>query len=432
MIDRYSNPEISAVWTLENKYAIWLKVEIAVCEAWNKRGLIPDEDLKNIKQSARFDPARILEIENEVQHDVIAFLTNVKEHIGPSGRYVHYGMTSSDLGDTALCMQLAQSADLLLARLETLIQTSRELAIRYKDQVIVGRTHGIHGEPTTLGLKFAHFYQEMIRNKERLRRAHEEIAVGKMSGAVGTFSNINPDLEEEVCLALGLKPDPITTQVINRDRHAYFLSVLGVIAGGLDRMAQEIRLLQKTEGREVEEPFSSGQKGSSAMPHKRNPVICERICGLARVIQSNVMTGFRDMPLWHERDISHSSAERVVLPDSIIALDYILGKMNYVLKDLQVYPQAMERVLGLTRGLIFSQRLLLALIDAGMERESAYTVVQALSMKVWGNTSLTLKGLALENEQIRERMRPEKIEEVFQMEYFLRNVNYIYKRLGLT
>lgn len=431
MIDRYSNPEISSVWSLESKYKIWLDVEIAVCEAWNRRGIVPDADLKQIKEKARFDVTRILEIEEEVQHDVIAFLTNVKENVGPSARYIHYGMTSSDLGDTSLCLQLVRSADILLSRLEELTEVVRENAKKYRGHVMVGRTHGIHGEPTTLGLKFAHFFEELRRNRERLLRAREEIAVGKLSGAVGTFSNIDPEVEEEVCLALGLKADPVTTQVINRDRHAYFLSVLGVIAGSLDRMAQEIRLLQKTEGREVEEPFAKGQKGSSAMPHKRNPVICERICGLARVIQGNVQAGYRDMALWHERDISHSSAERVILPDSVIALEYILGKTIYVLKNLHVYPAAMERVLNLTRGLIFSQRLLLSLIDAGMEREAAYSIVQKMSMQVWDNEALNLKTLALQNQEISTRLSVEKIEDVFQIAHFLRNVDAIYARLGL-
>ncbi|MDH5656578.1 MAG: adenylosuccinate lyase, partial [Spirochaetia bacterium] len=362
MIDRYSNPEIAGIWDLENKYRIWLEVEIAVCEAYHEKGVIPKEDMENIRSKSAFDAKRIDEIEAEVHHDVIAFLTSVKEFVGPSARFIHFGMTSSDLGDTALCLQLKRSGEILLKRLDEVIEAAKELSVQYKDQVMVGRTHGIHGEPTTLGLKFAYFYAEMLRNKERLEYAVKEISVGKLSGAVGTFSNIDPDLEELVLERLGLSPDPVTTQVINRDRHAHFMSVLGVIAGGLDRMAQEIRLLQKTEGREVEEPFAKGQKGSSAMPHKRNPVVSERICGLARVIQSNVQTAYRDMALWHERDISHSSAERVILADSVIALEYIMGKMIYVLKGINVYPDAMDRVMGTTRGLIYSQRLMLNLV----------------------------------------------------------------------
>ena len=432
MIDRYSNPEISSIWTLENKYRIWLEVEIAVCEAWNKRGLIPDDDLKQIKEKASFDAKRILEIEEVVQHDVIAFLTDVKDHIGRAGRFVHYGMTSSDLGDTALCMQLVRSADILLDRVDKVIDAARRRALQHKDQIMIGRTHGIHGEPTTLGLKFAHFHAEMTRNRERLLEARRQIAVGKFSGAVGTFSNIEPDMEEEVCRLLGLEADPVTTQVINRDRHAFFMSVIGIIAGSLERLAQEIRLLQKTEGREVEEPFAKGQKGSSAMPHKRNPVICERVCGLARVIQANVNVAYRDMPLWHERDISHSSAERVILPDSVIALEYILSKMIYVIEGMNVYPDAIERVLGITRGLLFSQRLMLSLVDSGLEREEAYAHVQRISMEVWADPTLNLKDAARAVPAIAERLPPAKLDEIFDLKHFTRNVDFIYKRLGLT
>ncbi|HMY46354.1 MAG TPA: adenylosuccinate lyase, partial [Leptospiraceae bacterium] len=422
MIDRYSNPEISRIWELDNKYRIWLDVELAVTRALHKRGQVPDQDWKEIQQKAGFDTAKILEIEEVVQHDVIAFLTNVKDHIGEAGRHLHYGMTSSDLGDTALSLQMVQAADILLKRVDELVDTAKSLAIRHKNQVMIGRTHGIHGEPTTLGLKFALFYEEMKRNRARLLRAREEVAVGKMSGAVGTFSANDPEIEEEVLADLGLKPDPISTQVISRDRHAYFQSVLAVIAGSLDRMAQEVRLLQKTETREVEEPFRAGQKGSSAMPHKRNPVVCERICGLARVIQSNAMAGYRNMPLWHERDISHSSAERVILPDSTIALEYILGKMKFVLDGLHIYPDAMQRDLELTRGLIYSQRLLLALVDSGMQREEAYTLVQSASMKVWATPGLTLRNAVTE---AGARLSDEKMAEVFAPEYFLRNVDFI-------
>ena len=431
MIERYSNPEIAGIWTLENKYRIWLEVEIAVCEAWNRRGLIPDQDLKDIKDKADFDVKRVLEIEETVQHDVIAFLTDVKDHVGPAGRWIHYGLTSSDMGDTALCLQLVRSADILLEKLDRLIEAARKQAVAHKDRIMAGRTHGIHGEPTTLGLKFARFYEEMKRGRERLVAARKEIAVGKMSGAVGTFSNIEPDMEAEVCRTLGLEPDPISTQVINRDRHAFFISVLGLIAGGLETLAQEIRLLQKTEGREVEEPFARGQKGSSAMPHKRNPVICERVCGLSRVIQSNATTAFRDMPLWHERDISHSSAERVILPDSTIGLDYILGKMIYVVENIHVHPKNMDRVLGLTRGLIFSQRLMLNLIDRGMEREEAYAHVQRLSMEVWAEDDSDLRTKAGEESAIKDKLTPEMLDEIFDLGYYLRNVDFIYKRLGL-
>jgi adenylosuccinate lyase len=296
---------------------------------------------------------------------------------------------------------------------------------------MIGRTHGIHGEPITLGLKFAHFYAEMLRNKERLIEAKRQIAVGKLSGAVGTFSNLNPDLEEEVCERLGLIPEKIATQVISRDRHAFFISVLGIIAGTLERMAQEIRLLQKTEGREIEEPFAEGQKGSSAMPHKRNPVISERICGLARVIQSNVMTALRNMPLWHERDISHSSAERVILPDSTIALDYILDKMCYILNNLHVYPENIQRVLNATRGLIFSQKVLLALVQKGLEREESYKIVQGLAMEVWNDPNLHFKEEILRRDIFRKYLTEKEVEEIFDLKAFLKNVDAIYKRLEL-
>jgi adenylosuccinate lyase len=431
MIERYSNPEISRIWTLENKYRIWLWIELEVCEAWYRRGLIPEEDIDQIRKKANFDVKRIAEIEEEVQHDVIAFLTNVKEHVGKAGRWIHYGLTSSDVGDTALSIQLVQSADIILRRIDSVLEILKKRALEFKDLIMIGRTHGIHGEPITLGLKFAHFYAEMLRNKERLIEAKRQIAVGKLSGAVGTFSNLNPDLEEEVCERLGLKPEKIATQVISRDRHAFFISVLGIIAGTLERMAQEIRLLQKTEGREIEEPFAEGQKGSSAMPHKRNPVISERICGLARVIQSNVMTALRNMPLWHERDISHSSAERVILPDSTIALDYILDKMCYTLNNLHVYPENIQRVLNATRGLIFSQKVLLALVQKGLEREESYKIVQGLAMEVWNDPNLHFKEEILRRDIFRKYLTEKEVEEIFDLKAFLKNVDAIYKRLEL-
>lgn len=432
MIERYSNPEISNIWTIENKYKLWLKIELEVCEAWYRRGLIPEKDIKEIREKANFDVRKISEIEEKVQHDVIAFLTNVKEFVGESGRWIHYGLTSSDIGDTAISLQLKESTEILLKKIDKLIIILKEKSIQYKDIIMMGRTHGIHAEPITLGLKFAHFYAEMLRNKERLLRAKEEISVGKLSGAVGTFSNISPDIEEEVCSRLGLKPDPIATQVISRDRHAFFISTLAIIAGTLERLAQEIRLLQKTEAREVEEPFTEGQKGSSAMPHKRNPVISERICGLARVIQSNVITALRNMPLWHERDISHSSAERIIFPDSTIALDYILDKTYYVLKNLNVYPENIEKVLNTTRGLIFSQKVLLHLVQKGLTREDAYKLVQNLSMEIWNNPNLSLKEELLKRKEFNSYISLEEVEKIFDFKDFLKNIDLIYKRLGLV
>ena len=308
MIDRYSHPEISAIWELENKFKIWTDIEIYACEARANRGEVPKEDLETIKQKAKFNVDEILEIESKVHHDVIAYLTNLNSYIGPAGRHVHFGLTSSDVGDTALCVQMVQAMDLLIQRTETLLETTKQKAKEYKDLPCIGRSHGIHAEPMTLGLKFALFFAEMTRNLERMKDAREQVAVGKLSGAVGTYSNIDLEIEEYVLNKLGLKVDPIATQVISRDRHAFYMSVLGVVAASLDRMATEIRLLQKTEGREVEEPFAKGQKGSSAMPHKRNPVVCERISGISRVIRSNVNVGLQNVGLWHERDISHSSA----------------------------------------------------------------------------------------------------------------------------
>lgn len=431
MIDRYSNPEINSIWTLETKFKVWLEIEVAVCEAWNRRGMINDADLKTIKEKAGFDLKRIDEIEAEVQHDVIAFLTSVKEHIGPAGRFVHYGLTSSDVGDTALCLQMVRAADIILNRIDTLLDKLKIQIQKHRHQIMIGRTHGIHAEPTTLGLKLATYYAELQRDKERLISAREDIAVGKLSGAVGTFSNIDPIIEEEVCKSLGLQPDPISTQVISRDRHANYLSVMGIIAGTLDRLAQEVRLLQKTEGREIEEPFAKGQKGSSAMPHKRNPVICERICGLARVIQGNVQSAYRNMPLWHERDISHSSAERVIIPDSTIALEYILGKAIYVVENLHVYPESMDRVLKHSRGLIFSQRLLLALVDKGLEREESYKIVQTMAMDVWADSTKTVLDEAKKHPSITDKLSEKELSEIFSVDYFLRNIETIFRRLGL-
>jgi adenylosuccinate lyase len=403
MIERYSNPEISKIWSLENKFEIWKQIEILACEARMQRGEIPKEDFEEIQKKAHFNVQEILELEATLQHDVIAFLTNMAKYIGPASRHVHYGLTSSDIGDTALCIQMSQSASILIKRVETLLTTTKQKALEYKMTPCIGRSHGIHAEPMTLGLKFALFYEEMNRNLKRLHQAKQEISVGKFSGAVGTYSNIDPEIEKFVCNKLGLEIDPVTTQVITRDRHAFYMSVLGIIASSLDRFATEIRLLQKTESREVEEPFTKGQKGSSAMPHKRNPVICERISGIARVIRSNVNIAFQNQTLWHERDISHSSAERIILPDSTIALDYILDKMNYVIQNLHIYPEASERVLGITRGLIFSQKAMLTLIEEGkLSREEAYEIIQTHAMQVWANASETLQDRLLSDPKSQE------------------------------
>ncbi len=432
MIDRYSNPEISKIWSLENKFEIWKDIEILACEARMNRGEIPKEDFLEIKTKAKFDVEKILELEKTLQHDVIAFLTNLGESIGPASRHVHYGLTSSDIGDTALCVQMKQAISLIISRVEILLESIKEKAIQEKDTACIGRSHGIHAEPMTLGLKFALFYSEMKRNLEKLHLAKKEISVGKFSGAVGTYSNIDPIIEEFICKKLELEVDPITTQVITRDRHAFYLSVLGLVASSLDRFATEIRLLQKTEGREVEEPFAKGQKGSSAMPHKRNPVVCERISGIARVIRSNVNVGFQDMQLWHERDISHSSAERIVLPDSTIALEYILDKMNYVVKNLHIYRDASVRVLEVTRGLIFSQKLMLALIErVGISREKAYDKIQTHAMSVWANQNESMKSKLLSDPEVNHILTETVLDEICDIKPYLKNVDFIYKRLGL-
>ncbi|MDX1957296.1 MAG: adenylosuccinate lyase [Leptospiraceae bacterium] len=432
MIDRYSNPEIANIWSLENKFKIWTEIEILACEARLKKSEISELEFYEIKTKAKFNVEEILELEKTLQHDVIAFLTNLGSYIGPASRHVHYGLTSSDIGDTALCVQMKQAVEIIIKRVETLLETIKEKAIQYKMTPCIGRSHGIHAEPMTLGLKFALFYEEMKRNHSRLNDALKEISVGKFSGAVGTFSNTTLDVEEFVCKRLGLVPDQITTQVITRDRHAFYMSVLGITATSLDRFATEIRLLQKTESREWEEPFTKGQKGSSAMPHKRNPVICERISGIARVIRSNVNVAYQNMTLWHERDISHSSSERIILPDSTIALEYILDKMNYVVKNLHVYPEASIRVLETTRGLFYSQKAMLALIEkAGMTREKAYEKIQTMAMSVWANRDESLQGNLMKDSEVSSMLSQDDINEIFKIEPYLKNVDAIYSRLGL-
>jgi adenylosuccinate lyase len=431
MIERYSRKEISEIWTLENKYRIWLEIEIAACEAQAKLGVIPADVLKKIKERASFDVDRILEIESSVHHDLIAFLTSVAEHIGHESRYVHYGLTSSDIGDTALSIQLKQSGKILLKGIDELLDSLKNLALQYKRTPCMGRSHGVHAEPTTFGLKMALYFKEFQRNRERISGAVESISFGKLSGAVGTFSNISPEVESYVCEKFGLKPDPISTQIIQRDRHAEFIASLAITAGSLDKLATEIRHLQRTEVREVEEPFQEGQKGSSAMPHKRNPELCERVSGLSRVIKSNVHVALDNMTLWHERDISHSSAERIIFPDSIIALDYIVQKMNFILAGLHVYPEVMMENIERTGGLFYSQSLLLKLVEKGLTREEAYSIVQAIAMRVWEREG-TLRELSLQDRTISEKLSPDEIEEIFNLNRYLSNLDYIYKKAGLA
>ncbi len=430
MIDRYSRDEIARIWTLENKFSIWLDIEIAACEAHAALGFLPKEDLAVIKEKAAFSVDRILEIENQVHHDVIAFLTAVGENVGPSSRYIHYGLTSSDIVDTALSIQMRQSGGIIAQGLARLIEVLKKRALEFKRTPCMGRSHGVHAEPTTFGLKMALYFKEFERNLERMNRAIENISYGKLSGAVGTYSNISPEVEKIVCEKLGLRPDPISTQIIQRDRHAEFMAALAITAGTLDQLATEIRHLQRTEVREVEEPFQKGQKGSSAMPHKRNPILAERVSGLSRVIKANMNVALDDMTLWHERDISHSSAERVILPDSTIALDYIIHRMIFILENLHVYPEAMLENMERTGGLFYSQALLLKLVEKGFSREDAYALVQGIAMRVWKHEG-TLKELCLRDSSIMGKVSVSEIDAVFSLDAYLGNIDFIFKKAGL-
>ena len=402
MIPRYSRPEMARIWELENKFAIWAEIEVLACEAQAELGDvgITPEEAAHIRANASFEVERIDEIERVTNHDVIAFLTNMAEHIDagiPEGdprpsRWVHYGMTSSDLGDTALCYQMTQAIDILIEDVRRVGESAKRRALETRGMLCVGRTHGIHAEPMVMGMKFGRWAFAFKRALDRLERTRENIAVGAISGAVGSYSNIDPFVESYVCEKLGLKPEPLSTQVIPRDRHAQFLAVLATVAATAEEIATEVRAMQKSDTLEGEEPFAKGQKGSSAMPHKRNPITAERVCGLARVVKANAQVGFDDVALWHERDISHSSAERVVLPDSTIALDYLLGKLEWILDGLVLYPERMLANLESTRGLIFSSRVLLMLVDTGITREDAYAIVQASSMVVWDDIQQARRG----------------------------------------
>jgi len=431
MIERYTLPKMKAIWSEENKFQKWLEVELLACKAQAQLGNIPDGDLKNIQANARFQVERINQIEAEVHHDVIAFLTNLSEHIGPSSRYVHLGMTSSDVLDTAWAVLMKEAGQVILNDLQKLSAALKGKALEHKKTIMMGRSHGIHAEPTTMGLKFALWWQENQRNIARMERAVKSAACGKISGAVGTFAHIDPKVEEFVCRELGLEPEPVSTQIVQRDRHAEYLCALAVIAASLEKIALEIRHLQRTEVREAEEPFAKGQKGSSAMPHKKNPIICERICGLARLVRANAQVGLENVALWHERDISHSSAERVIIPDSTIALDYMLNKAVWLIEGLTVFPQRMLKNIESSGGLIFSQALLLALVEKGLTREQAYAAVQRNAMQVWEQGG-SLKELALKDGDISQKIGPAEIEEIFNIKKFLRNVDYIYQRIGLS
>jgi adenylosuccinate lyase len=403
-------------------------VEIAACEVMAERGLIPSEAVEVIKTRANFSVERINEIEREVKHDVIAFTTSVTEFVGPESRYVHYGLTSSDVVDTALALQLKEAAALLLKGLGQLLQVLKRRALEHKRTVMVGRTHGVHAEPTTLGLKITLWYAETQRNLRRLKQASETMRVGKISGAVGTFAHLDPQIEEAVCEKLGLRPDPISTQIVQRDRHAEFLAALAILAASLEKIALEVRGLQRTEIREIEEYFSPGQKGSSAMPHKRNPVSSEQICGLARLVRSNLQAALENIALWHERDISHSSVERVILPDSAILVDYLLNKTTQLVENMLVYPERMRENLNLMKGLVFSGQLLLELTKKGVSREQAYRWVQRNAMRVWENEG-EFKQLVLGDEDIAKHMTVQEIERTFDLEHQLRHLDTIYKRV---
>ena len=430
MIDRYTHPEMGNIWTLENEFRTMLKVEILACEAMNKLGIVPDDALKDIQNKADFRLERIKEIEAVTNHDVIAFLTNVAEYVGDASKYIHKGLTSSDVKDTALCYMTVQSADLIMRHLQNFHAILRRRAAEFKNTVMIGRTHGIHAEPMTFGMKFLLWSDEIERDMERLKQAREMMAVGKLSGAVGTYSNIDPFVEEYVCKKLDLKPVRLATQVIQRDRHAHFLTTLAIIGSSLDKMATEIRNLQRTDIREAEEYFAPGQKGSSAMPHKRNPITCEKVSGMARLLRGYAIAGLEDVALWHERDISHSSVERVILPDATIALDHMLRKFSNIIDKLLVYPDAMIANLNKTGGLIFSQNLLIALVTKGVLREDAYKWVQRNAMARWLEGA-DFKTNVEADPDIKKYLTDEEIEHCCDPKPMLRNVDLIFSRFGL-
>ena len=430
MIKRYSPVELSAVWSEENKFRIWHDVEIAAMEVQAELGRVPADAVAEVKAKAKFDVDRIDEIERTVKHDVIAFLTNISENVGSAARFVHLGMTSSDVLDTASAIQLKQAGEIILKHLMQLREMIGELSFKYKDVTMIGRTHGIHAEPITFGLKMAVWYDELGRGIERLKSAIDEVSVAKISGAVGTYSHISPEVEKYVAKKFGLRPSIASTQVIQRDRHAQFMTVLAVIAGTLEKMALEVRHLQRTEVLETEEPFTKGQKGSSAMPHKRNPVNAERICGMARLVRSYAMSALENQALWHERDISHSSVERVIFPDATLGLDFMIIESQKIFKNFVVYPEKMEKNLQITHGLFFSEDVLLKLIEKGLTREQAYGLVQRNAMHCWETGEDFLDALARDHE-VADRVTRDELAKVFDLNSLLKNVDYIYKELGL-
>ncbi|MRR15658.1 MAG: adenylosuccinate lyase [Deltaproteobacteria bacterium] len=428
MIPRYSREIMTAIWSQENKYQKWLDVEVAACEAMVKLGKVPAGALETIKARAVIRVDRIDEIERITKHDVIAFVSSLTEKIGEDGRFIHMGLTSSDVLDTALAVQLKEAAEILLSDLDQLLQVLKRKAVEHKNTLMIGRSHGIHAEPITFGLKMALWYQEMERNRERLVHAKDSVSTGKIAGAVGTFSFIEPFVEEYVCNKLGLKPAPVSSQIVQRDRHAEYFTTLAIIASSLDKFAQEIRLLQRTEVREAEEYFSPGQKGSSAMPHKRNPVLSENISGLARLVRSYAVAALEDVALWHERDISHSSVERVIGPDATIVLDFMLGRFTGLMDKLVVYPERMMANLNMTHGVIFSQMVLLSLIEKGSTREDAYAVVQKNAMRSW-NEGMEFRKLLSQDETVIRYLGEKDLDEIFNVQNFLKNLDFIYNRV---
>ena len=419
---------MKSLWEENNKYDSWLKVELAVCEARKELGILEENTFNIIKKKSTYSPDRINELEKVMKHDVLAFVSNVGENLGEYSRYFHQGLTSSDILDTSLALILKKSSSIIIKDINEVINILRELAFQHKDTIMIGRTHGVHAEPITLGFKFSLWYSEMMRNLKRMKTAKEEVSYGKISGAVGTFAHLEPQIEEVVCKKLGLKPEKISSQIIQRDHHAYFLCILAIIGSSLEKFATEIRSLQRTEILELEEGFSSNQKGSSAMPHKKNPVICERICGLSRVLRGYAISALENNNLWHERDISNSSVERIILPDSTILLDYMLQKFTWVLANLKVKQERMKNNLEITRGLIFSQRVMIELTKKGVPREKAYQLVQDIALKSWENEN-DFKEMILKDQEINQYLTREQIISCFDYNYFIRNIDYIYQRL---
>jgi len=428
MIERYITPKMRFLWSDQNKFQKWLDIEILACEAMARGGIIPKSALSKIKRKAKFDVKRIAKIEEKTKHDVVAFLTNVAENVGTESRYIHFGLTSSDILDTSLSLLMREAGELILQDLEKLSQSVKKRAFKFKHTPMIGRTHGVHAEPITLGLKFALWFAELQRHIQRLKKAIVAISVGKISGAVGTFSNLDPKVEEYVCKKLKLKPAPISSQIIQRDRHAEFLTILALIASSVEKFATEIRSLQRTEILELEESFAKGQKGSSAMPHKRNPITCERLCGLARLVRTNAQASFENITLWHERDISHSSVERVIIPDSTILVDYMLIQFSRIMENLLVYPENMMANLNRTKGMIFSGRVLLELSKKTRSKEEAYQIVQDNAMKAW-RENRSFNELIRNNKKVKRYLSKQKIEDCFSLNHYLKHVDYIFKRV---